>query len=160
MWESRWVVGFVCVAAAGIGLFGCQRQQPLPPATVYAIPTPPPCPPAFTQQGRASYYGEAHHGLTTASGEEFDKSAMTAAHRTLPLGSKIEVENLSNGRKVVVTVNDRGPYVRGRIVDLSQGAARQLGFTKQGVEQVKLTAVTACAEYEKTAAAGNSSPGR
>ena len=123
-------------------------------------PTPPPCPPAFTQQGRAWYYGEAHDGLTTASGEEFDKSAMTAAHRTLPLGSRIEVENLSNGRKVVVTVNDRGPYVRGRIVDLSQGAARQLGFTKQGVERVKLTAITACAEYEKTATAGNPSPGR
>ena len=160
MWRSRWVVGFVCVGAAGIGLLGCQGQQPPPPATVYNIPPPPPCPPPFTQQGRASYYGEAHHGLTTASGQEFDKAAMTAAHRTLPLGSKIEVENLDNGRKVVATVNDRGPHVHGRIVDVSQEAARRLGFTKQGVERVKLTAITACSEYEKTAAAGNQSPGR
>ena len=155
---SRWVVGLVCVGAVATPLFGCAPRQP-PPAAVYNIP-PPPCPPPFTQQGRASYYGEAHHGLTTASGEGFDKNGMTAAHRTLPLGSKIEVENLDNGRKVVVTVNDRGPYVRGRIVDLSQGAARRLGFTKQGVERVKLTAITACSEYEKTAAAGNQSPGR
>ena len=155
---SRWAVGFVCIAAAGVGLFGCQSRQP--PATVYNIPRPPPCPPPFTQQGHASYYGDAHHGLTTASGEEFDKTAMTAAHRTLPLGSKIEVENLGNGRKVIVTVNDRGPFVRGRIVDLSQAAARRLGITKQGVERVKLTAITPCAESEKTASAGNATAAR
>jgi rare lipoprotein A len=127
---------------------------------VYSIPRPPPCPPPFTQQGRASFYGDAHHGQTTASGDEFDKSGMTAAHRTLPLGSKIEVENLSNGRKVIVTVNDRGPYVGGRIVDLSEGAARRLGFTKQGVQQVRLTAISACSENEKTASAANPPPGR
>lgn len=156
---SRSAVGLVAAVVLGTGLFGCARQQ-TPPATAYSIPTPPPCPPPFTQQGRASYYGDAHDGLNTASGQEFDKNGMTAAHRTLPLGSKIEVESLDNGRKVVVTVNDRGPHVHGRIVDLSQEAARRLGFTKQGVERVKLTAITACSEYEKTAAAGNQSPGR
>lgn len=126
---------------------------PAPPATTYHIPTPPPCPPPFTEKGRASFYGAAHDGEKTASGKPFDKDAMTAAHRSLPLGSKIEVENLSNGRKATVTVNDRGPFVRGRIVDVSQAAARQLGFTKRGTAPVTITAITPCADLENQTAA-------
>jgi len=142
MWGSRWVVGFVCIATAALGLVGCQSREPAP-AMVYSIPRPPPCPPPFTQQGRASFYGDAHHGQTTASGDEFDKSGMTAAHRTLPLGTTARVTNLENGRSVEVRVNDRGPFVSGRVIDLSPKAAKRLHMTNDGVVPVRLDVVAA-----------------
>ena len=91
---------------------------------------------AMAQTGRASWYA-----LTsmTASGERCDPSAMTAAHRTLPFGTKVKVENLKNGRTVVVRINDRGPFVGGRIIDLTKGAAHKLGFVSSGTAQVRLT---------------------
>jgi rare lipoprotein A len=93
---------------------------------------------AFPQTGVASYYGPELHGRRTASGERFDRNAMTAAHRTAPFGSRLVVTNLANGRSVTVRVNDRGPFVRGRIVDVSQSAAKQLGMTGRGVARVKV----------------------
>ena len=82
----------------------------------------------ITQDGAASFYGREHHGGPTSSGERFDMNAMTAAHRTAPLGSRLKVTNLKNGKSVVVRINDRGPFVRGRIIDLSRAAASELGF--------------------------------
>jgi rare lipoprotein A len=87
--------------------------------------------------GRASWYGEAHHGKQTASGERYDMHAMTVAHRTLPLGTWLLVENPRNGKAVRVRVNDRGPYVDGRVLDLSLAAARALGGVGQGVIPVR-----------------------
>ena len=80
------------------------------------------------QAGIASYYGPRFHGRRTASGERFNQNARTAAHRTLPFGARVRVDNLGNGRAVVVRVTDRGPFVRGRVIDLSAGAARQIGM--------------------------------
>lgn len=91
------------------------------------------------REGLASFYGEGFQGRTTANGERFDRRAMTAAHRTLPFGSCVRVENLGNGRSVEVRVNDRGPYVRGRIIDVSEAAARELGMLQQGVARVRLS---------------------
>jgi peptidoglycan lytic transglycosylase len=88
--------------------------------------------------GRASWYGEFHHGQLTASGETFDMMQLTAAHRTLPLGTRLRVTNLENGRMVRVRVNDRGPYVDGRILDLSLEAARALDMVERGVVPVRL----------------------
>ena len=91
--------------------------------------------------GLASWYGEPHHGQPTASGEIFDMARLTAAHRTLPLGTRLRVKNLENGRTVRVRVNDRGPYIAGRVLDLSRGAARALGMVERGVVPVELDIV-------------------
>ena len=91
--------------------------------------------------GLASWYGEAHDGLPTASGEIFDRTRYTAAHRSLPLGTRLRVTNLENGRVVRVRVNDRGPYVAGRVLDLSQEAARDLGMVEQGLARVQLDVI-------------------
>ncbi len=93
---------------------------------------------ALSQTGIASYYGTKFHGRRTASGERFNNGAMTAAHRSAPFGSHLKVTNVANGRSVVVRVNDRGPFVRGRIVDLSQSAARQIGMKGRGLTRVRL----------------------
>ena len=89
-------------------------------------------------EGMASYYGEAFRGRKTANGESFDPEAFTAAHRTLPFGTCLVVQNAANGRTVEVRVNDRGPYAQGRIIDLSEKAARALDFIRQGVARVLL----------------------
>ncbi|PSB02234.1 hypothetical protein C7B64_14250 [Merismopedia glauca CCAP 1448/3] len=89
--------------------------------------------------GMASYYSNGDDGGTmTASGKRFNHNAMTAAHRSLPFGTRVRVTNLRNGRSVVVTINDRGPYGRGRIIDLSRGAARAIGMISSGVARVRL----------------------
>jgi rare lipoprotein A len=88
--------------------------------------------------GVASWYGPGFHGQPTASGEIYNQNALTAAHRTLPLGTRVEVTNLSNGKSVQVRINDRGPYIRGRSIDLSRGAARKLGMVKSGVNKVRI----------------------
>jgi rare lipoprotein A len=93
------------------------------------------------QVGTASWYGEDFDGKPTASGEEYDMYDMTAAHPTLPLGSYVRVTNLRNGRAVVVKVNDRGPIVEGRIIDLSYGAAQALQFQQHGLQKVRLDIV-------------------
>lgn len=93
----------------------------------------------FQQRGAASYYGPGFHGKLTASGETFDMYAMTCAHPSLPFGTLLRVVNLDNDREVTVRVNDRGPYVGGRIVDLSYGAAERLGMLDAGVAGVVLS---------------------
>ena len=93
---------------------------------------------ALQQVGAASWYGEQYHGKITASGEPFDMYDFTAAHATLPLGTFVRVTNLNNGRTVTVRVNDRGPFVRGRIIDVSYHTARILDFLKDGVQRVLL----------------------
>ncbi|QQQ18920.1 septal ring lytic transglycosylase RlpA family protein [Brevundimonas vitis] len=94
--------------------------------------------PDYEEVGMASWYGDAFHGRPTASGERFDMNALTAAHKTLPLPGLVEVTNLANGRTVVLRVNDRGPFVEGRIIDLSRGAAEALGMMGQGVGEVRV----------------------
>ena len=89
-------------------------------------------------EGMASFYGAAFRGRFTANGERFDPDALTAAHRTLPFGTCLRVENVANGRSVRVRVNDRGPYAQGRILDLSEAAARVLDLVTQGVARVRL----------------------
>jgi len=95
-----------------------------------------------TRTGYASWYGRAHQGKLTASGEVYDMRKLTAAHRTLPLGTRVRVTNLQNGRTVFVRVNDRGPMVDGRIVDLSYAAARELHAVDDGVVPVRLDVVS------------------
>ena len=92
----------------------------------------------FSSSGVASYYGPGFHGRRTANGERFDMHAMTAAHRTLPFGTLVKVTNLSNGKSTVVRVNDRGPYVGNRVIDLSVAAAKEIGSTGSGTARVNL----------------------
>jgi rare lipoprotein A len=91
---------------------------------------------AQAETGRASWYGGAHIGRKTASGEIFTGAERTAAHRTLPLGAVVRVLDKKSGKSVVVRINDRGPYVKGRIIDLSERAARDLGLHNRGVAEV------------------------
>ena len=125
----------------------CAPTRPGAPA---GAPSPPPTPPVARpkppepralQTGKASWYGEAHHGKKTASGEPFDMNALTAAHRTLPLGTRVLVTNLANGRSVEVRINDRGPVPVDRIIDLSYGAARALDAVGAGVFRVRIAVV-------------------
>jgi rare lipoprotein A len=123
------------VAILGIG--GCMAPPSRPVTSVL-----PPQPTLKVITGRASWYGEAHHGLLTASGERYDMHALTAAHRSLPFGTRLRVTNMTNGEVVEVRVNDRGPMVAGRILDLSYAAARRLGAVGAGVIPVSITVLT------------------
>lgn len=91
-----------------------------------------------TQKGQASWYGSRYHGRKTSSGELYNKHAMTAAHKTLPFGTKVKVTNLDNNKSVIVRINDRGPFVGDRIIDVSEVAARQLKFHSKGIGNVKV----------------------
>jgi rare lipoprotein A len=99
-----------------------------------------PAPPQFTitETGLASWYGSRHHGKRTASGEIFNQDKFTAAHRTLPWGTRVKVTNLANGKSVEVRINDRGPFEKARIIDLSRAAARSLDMVKQGITTVRI----------------------
>jgi rare lipoprotein A len=94
--------------------------------------------PARPRVDVASWYGEWHHGRPTASGEPYDMTALTAAHRSLPLGACVEVTHVANGRRVHVRVNDRGPYIDGRTIDLSHRAAEDLGMVDDGLARVRI----------------------
>ena len=109
------------------------RRPTRPPGS-----TPIPAHPHTQQFGIASWYGPGFRGQPTASGEIYNQNALTAAHPTLPLGTRVEVTNLANGKSVQVRINDRGPFVRGRTIDLSRGAASKLGMVKPGVSRVRL----------------------
>lgn len=98
---------------------------------------------AQTQTGKASFYADKFEGRTTASGEKYKHNKLTAAHKTLPFGTKVKVTNLANNKEVEVTINDRGPYVDGRIIDLSKSAAEALGFINLGLAEVKMEVVDA-----------------
>jgi rare lipoprotein A len=115
------------------------QSGPLAPPS----PAPPsPAPPSSELEGLASYYAEPYHGRKTASGEIFDSyQDLTAAHRTLPFNTMVRVTNKANGREVDVRINDRGPFVDGRVIDLSYRAAREIDLVRSGVAPVRLTIV-------------------
>ena len=92
-----------------------------------------------TQLGKASYYANKYHGRTTANGETFSQNASTAAHLELPFGTKVKVTNLANNKSVIVRINDRGPYVRGRVIDLSLGMFKKIAYPKVGVIDVSIS---------------------
>ena len=96
----------------------------------------------FVQKGIASWYGKDFHGKKTSNGEIYNMYSKTAAHKTLPFGTYVRVENLSNRKEVIVRINDRGPFVTGRIIDLSYGAGRQIGLVGPGVAKVRLVALS------------------
>jgi peptidoglycan lytic transglycosylase len=130
---GRWC-GAVLWVILALGVQGCVSTPSTP-----ALMMPPAPLRSIVQTGRASWYGGAHHGQMTASGERFDMNALTAAHPTLPFGTRLRVMNLDNDRQVDVRVNDRGPAVPGRIIDLSYAAARALGAVGAGLIWVRLT---------------------
>jgi len=114
----------------------------------------------FEQRGLASWYGTKFHGRRTSSGEPYDMFAMTAAHRELPLPSYVEVTNLDSGKRVVVRVNDRGPFVAGRVIDLSYAAAHRIGMVEKGVASVHIRVVSPAGEEARPLrVAGTETPG-
>jgi rare lipoprotein A len=135
-------------------LGGCAHRQPPPPAPPPApspAPSPPPAPPeqpstetarrGATEKGIASWYGEPYHGRQTASGEVYDMYRLTAAHRTLPFGTVVRVTRRDTGDRVEVRINDRGPFIAGRIIDLSYAAAQAVGLDVDGVAPVQVEVV-------------------
>ena len=146
MTRARALLGFLAMLTAMAGLIaGCAGPQ----AHVE--------PPNWREQGLASWYGADFHGRRTANGERYNMYAMTAAHKTLPLGTQLVVIDKKTGRRIRVRVNDRGPFVAGRIVDLSLAAARALGSAEAGVVPVTLEAVLPSAAFAIVNAA--STPG-
>jgi rare lipoprotein A (peptidoglycan hydrolase) len=141
---------FYCVVgsclAAGLPLRGGDAALTAPRLQLSAIaavlplpPAPKPAPPRPKGQvGVASWYGPDHNGRVTASGAIFDANKLTAAHRSLPFNTEVKVTNLRNGKSVNVVINDRGPAVRGRAIDLSEQAARRLGMTRKGLAPVRI----------------------
>ncbi len=130
-------------------------SAPSPAAAVVVPPAMPVPDQIYRETGLASWYGKEFHSRKTASGEAFDMNALTAAHRTLPLGTVIRVTNLENFKSIKVTINDRGPFVKNWVLDLSYGAAKELGLVEQGVARVKietLEAVSGNARYTVQAA--------
>jgi rare lipoprotein A len=129
---------------------GCGKQRsarvPVPAPTARAGKTPAPAPrrpgPAPTLDelyGYASWYGDPYHGRRTASGEVYNMHELTAAHKTLNFGARVDVQNLDNGKQVQVRINDRGPFIEGRVIDLSYAAAKEIGLIGPGLALVRLT---------------------
>ncbi len=146
----------LCALALALGLGACSRRTPPPPSAlgppVQATLRPyqikgvwyyPKVQWDYDETGIASWYGDPFHGRRTAIGEVYDMNELTAAHKTLQLPTYARVTNLGNGRSVVVKINDRGPYVNNRIIDLSRRAAQLLGFEQQGVAKVRVQVVDA-----------------
>src|SRR5262245_42709486 len=119
------------VASTALGLAACAPSAPRTSTIHVSAPGR-----AGQQEGMASWYGKEQHGHLTANGERFDMHALTAAHRTLPMHTRVRVTSKVNGRSVVVRINDRGPYSRGRIIDLSFAAAKVLDMIDRGVVPV------------------------
>ena len=124
---------------------GCARRSaaklPAPPSASASVPASVPANIGTTETGVASWYGVPYHGRPSASGEIFDMESLTAAHRALPFQTWVQVTNLSNGKQVEVRITDRGPFVRGRILDLSLAAARQLDMVGAGTARVRLKVI-------------------
>ena len=108
------------------------------PPPVVAAPKPPKRLVVSTSTGEASWYGPGFFGNRTANGEVFKPGTMTAAHRTLPFGTEVKVTNLRNGRETIVRINDRGPFIGQRVIDIAHGAAHHLGLVSSGIAQVRL----------------------
>ena len=125
-------------ALALLGLFAVGCASAPPPRSTITETRPGREGVVSVQEGKASWYGREQHGHLTANGERFDMHALTAAHRTLRMQTRVRVTNLRNGRMVVVRINDRGPYSKGRIIDLSYAAARTIGMLDAGIVPVRL----------------------
>lgn len=121
-----WAAALAIALAAPLGLAPQASQAKERPA------------PGETIEGPASWYGGQFHGRRTANGERFDMNELTAAHKTLPFGTKLRVTNARNGRSVIVRINDRGPFVGNRVIDLSRGAAAAIGMIRTGVAPVRI----------------------
>jgi rare lipoprotein A len=135
--RGSWTVG---VIVAGLTLSGCsgvRRPTPVP----LPVFTSRPGPAGIVQTGIASWYGPGFHGKQTANGEVYDQHELTAAHPSLPMGSRVMVTNLDTGESVKVRINDRGPFVHGRVIDLSYAAARSIGVYEPGTAAVRIEAV-------------------
>ncbi len=131
---------FTLALATVLWLGGCATRAPsVPPMLDGEEPAAMPDAREM-ERGRASWYGEPFHGRRTASGEVFNMNDLTAAHKTLPFGTRLRVRNLATGQDVLVRINDRGPHVRGRIIDLSRAAAAQIGLLGTGTALVVLLA--------------------
>jgi rare lipoprotein A len=129
-------------ATARVGTPSTSAPPPRAAVPPPGSPRPPaPVPEGFEQTGVASWYGRQHQGKRTASGEAYDMNALTAAHRTLPLGTRVRVTNLDNGRSVDVRINDRGPFAGRRVIDVSYAAAQRLGAIGAGVFRVGLQTI-------------------
>jgi rare lipoprotein A len=129
----------------GLSLVACAGAPPIKtvggtgrPYQVKGVWYTPKADPNYNEVGMASWYGREHQGKPTADGERFDLAKISGAHKTLPLPSMVEVTNLENGKRIQVRVNDRGPFAPGRIIDLSQAAARELGFEGKGLAKVRV----------------------
>ncbi|MCG8544799.1 MAG: septal ring lytic transglycosylase RlpA family protein [Alphaproteobacteria bacterium] len=153
---SRYFYGLLGLLAAAVLLQACGTSQP-PPRQISKQPTKQAVvhkapsrdvsrayrrPSNGAIVGIASWYGKRFHGRTTASGQVYNMYAMTAAHRSLPFGTRVVVTNLSNGKSVNLVINDRGPFIDGRVIDVSWAAARRLGFTQDGLTRVRVTIVS------------------
>jgi rare lipoprotein A len=133
--NDRIRVGLLPILLVSIVLAGACAQRNTPASSSESIER------HRTETGQASWYGKAHQGQVTASGERFDMHALTAAHRTLPFGTMVRVTHLKSGKSVNVRINDRGPFRSGRIIDLSYEAARRLGIVARGTARVQLTVI-------------------
>jgi len=133
---------FLVVASGSFKLAQSQQLQEETAPEPFVEPSQPRAPSISVESGFASFYHAAFHGRLTASGETFNRYALTAAHKTLPFGTLVRVINLRNGRSVIVRVNDRGPLGKNRVIDVSPRAARELGFLAYGVTWVKLEILT------------------
>ncbi len=125
------------IVATCIALTGCAKHK----QTRTVVQPPQPARIGATEKGEASWYGEPYNGRRAASGEIFDMEQLTAAHRTLPFQTWVEVTNLDNGKQVDVRITDRGPFVDGRIIDLSRGAAREIDLLRTGIAKVQLKVI-------------------
>jgi rare lipoprotein A len=157
-------------AAAALSLSGCGTTDELPQGMnggYYKVGSPyqikgvwyyPKEDPGYDETGIASWYGDYFHGRKTANGETYNMNALTAAHRTLPMPSFVDVTNLENGKQIRLRVNDRGPYARGRIIDVSKRAAELLGFQHQGTAKVRVTFVGSVRSDKVSSAPVNAAP--
>lgn len=128
--KRRATIGMAAAAlAVALVYCGCGRRP---------VAVAPDAEPLSVQSGKASYYARKFQGRKTASGERYDRREMTAAHRRLPFGSIVRVTNLANGRAVLVRINDRGPWGRGRVIDISEAAAKEIDMIRAGVVRVKV----------------------
>ena len=140
------ITGAAALIAAAPGLASCAVKEVPPAPPDQTAPSPAPAAvqgnrEVYRETGTASWYGKEFHGRKTASGEIFDMYGISAAHRTLPLGTTIRVTNLDNYKSIKVRVNDRGPFARNRVLELSYGAAKELGYVAQGTARVKIEAL-------------------
>jgi rare lipoprotein A len=118
-----------------------EGRRGLAPYSIDGVRYTPAEQPGYRAVGTASWYGDPFHGRPTSSGVVFDKRRFTAAHRTLPLGTRVKVTDLASSRAVIVTINDRGPFVDDRLIDLSRRAAERLGFLERGLARVRVEAL-------------------